>query len=48
MRQAGLLSATGIWAAILTAHTTRLVLTAWAFRKGAWENIQVRVHPRAE
>ena len=41
LQQAGTLTASGIWTAILLGHATRCVLTVWRFQQGGWRTIRV-------
>lgn len=47
LQQAGMLSALGIWLAILAGHVTRCLLSVYRFRQGHWRGIAVDIAPRA-
>ncbi|MFN8653841.1 MAG: MATE family efflux transporter [Gemmatimonadales bacterium] len=47
LEQAGMLTALGIWLAILAGHVTRCLLSMYRFRQGQWRGIAVDIAPRA-
>jgi Na+-driven multidrug efflux pump len=41
LQQMGVLTASGVWTAILLGHATRSVLSVWRFQQGKWKQIRV-------
>jgi putative MATE family efflux protein len=41
LQQMGVLTASGVWTAILLGHATRSVLSVWRFQQGKWKHIRV-------